>query len=157
MLPFFNGERVPNYPRGEGVLAGMNMSNVKKANIARAALEGVSFEFLLGIEAFRESGFRAGEISLTGGGSKSSIWRSIIADLTGLRVRVPSVKEAAAFGGVLQVLSVLEHKDIADIADEYIEFDDSKEALPALDKNTEYIKAYQKWRSYSDSLGGLYE
>ena len=157
MLPFFNGERVPNYPKGEGVLAGMNIRNVSKANIARAALEGVSYEFLLGLEAFDESGFRASVISLTGGGAKSRIWREIISDLTGLKVRVPLVKEAAAFGAVLQVLSVLEKRNIADIADEHIEFDDEKETSPVLERKAEYRRAYMKWKSYSDALGGLYE
>ena len=157
LLPFFNGERVPNYPKGEGVLAGMNIRNVTKANIARAALEGVSYEFLLGLEAFDESGFRASEISLTGGGAKSRIWKEIISDLTGLKVRVPLVKEAAAFGAVLQVLAVLENKDIADVADEHIGFDDEKETSPVAERRDEYRKAYMKWKRYSDALGGLYE
>lgn len=157
LLPFFNGERVPNFPKGEGVLAGMNMSNIKVSNIARATLEGVSFEFLLGIEAFKESGFEAHSISLTGGGSKSSIWRQIIADLTGLEVRVPLVKEAAAFGAALQALSVLEKKELVKIVKEHIEFDNTKEAHPDASRKSEYERAYKKWKSYMDSLGGLYE
>ena len=28
LLPFFNGERIPDYPNGEAVLGGMNMTNV---------------------------------------------------------------------------------------------------------------------------------
>ncbi len=157
LLPFFNGERVPNFPKGEGVLAGMNMSNIKASNIARATLEGVSFEFLLGIEAFRESGFVASSLSLTGGGSKSAIWRQIIADLTGLEVRVPLVKEAAAFGAALQALAASEKKDLRLIAKEHIEFDNTKEAHPVSSRRCEYERAYRKWKSYMDTLGGLYE
>ncbi len=157
LLPFFNGERVPNFPRGEGVLAGMNMSNIKASNIARATLEGVSFEFLLGLEAFKESGFEAQSLSLTGGGSKSAIWRQIIADLTGLEVRVPLVKEAAAFGAALQALSVSEKRDLSLVVKDHIGFDNTKEAHPIASRRIEYEKAYRKWKSYMDSLGGLYE
>ncbi len=157
LLPFFNGERVPNFPRGEGVLAGMNMSNIKASNIARATLEGVSFEFLLGLEAFKESGFEAQSLSLTGGGSKSAIWRQIIADLTGLEVRVPLVKEAAAFGAALQALSVSEKRDLSLVVNDHIGFDNTKEAHPIASRRIEYEKAYRKWKSYMDSLGGLYE
>lgn len=156
LLPFFNGERVPNYPKGEAVLAGMNMTNVKDANVARAALEGVSYEFLLGLEAFAESGFKAKSLSLTGGGSKSPFWRQMIADITGLEVKVPLVKEAAAFGAALQALSLAEGKSISEIAEEHIGFDKEREAHPDCSAKEKYEKAYKKWKSYSDNLGGLF-
>ena len=94
---------------------------------------------------------------MTGGGSKSAIWRQIIADLTGLEVRVPLVKEAAAFGAALQALAASEKKDLRLIAKEHIEFDNTKEAHPVSSRRCEYERAYRKWKSYMDTLGGLYE
>ncbi len=157
LLPYFNGERVPNYPNGEGVLAGMNMTNISEENIARATLEGVSFGFLLGLEAFKEAGFKANGLTLTGGGSNSALWRQIIADSTSLEVKVPVIKETAAFGAALQALSAISNIDIVKIAKEYILFDETKTTKPNEKNREEYMKAYQKWKKYSETLGGIYE
>ena len=156
MLPFFNGERIPDYPHGKGVLAGMDTINVTRENIARATYEGVSYEFLLGIEAFRELGMDIKAITLTGGGSKSAFWRQLIADLTLCPVRVPKVGEADAFGAVLQALSVHEGRDIASVVSEHLEFDDSRSAVPDKDAHDKYIAAYGTWLGYCKALGPLF-
>jgi xylulokinase len=49
-----------------------------------------------------ELGVAAEELRLVGGGSKSSLWRQIVADVTGLRVSLPAESESAALGGALQ-------------------------------------------------------
>ncbi len=156
MLPFFNGERVPSFPRGEGVLAGMTMTNIKPSNVARATLEGVSFGFLLGLEAFNESGFVPESVTLTGGGSNSALWRQIISDMTALEVRVPSVREAAAFGAALQALSVCSKRDIKEVVDTYLSFDEEKKAVPVLKNREKYLSRYRKWKLYCDTLSPVF-
>ena len=37
MLPFFNGERVPNLPEGKASIMGLNATNYTRENIARAS------------------------------------------------------------------------------------------------------------------------
>ena len=134
----------------------MDTINVTRENIARATYEGVSYEFLLGIEAFRELGMDIKAITLTGGGSKSAFWRQLIADLTLCPVRVPKVGEAAAFGAVLQALSVHEGRDIASVVSEHLEFDDSRSAVPDKDAHDKYIAAYGTWLGYCKALGPLF-
>ena len=116
----------------------MNMTNVKKENIARSALEGVSFEFLLGLEAFKELSFVPKRASLTGGGSKSEFWRQMISDITGLEIRCPQVEEAAAFGSALEALAVAEGRSVVDTAEEHLVFDEEKKAYPNMENHEKY-------------------
>ena len=156
MLPFLNGERIPDYPHGEGVILGMRQGNVTEGNIARAALEGVTYEFLLGLDAFRENGAEVRSLNLTGGGSKSAVWRQLVADMTGCPVRVPAVSEAAAFGAALHGLWCMEGGSIADIAHEHIAYDPSKNAEPDPSKREVYDEGYRRWLRYSDALAPIF-
>ena len=156
MLPFFNGERVPDYPHGEGVLLGMRQSNVTEENIARATLEGVTYEFLLGLDAFRENGIDVSFLTLTGGGSKSRVWRQLVADMTGCPVRVPVIREAAAFGAALHGIWCLLGGRIEDVAKEHIAYDESASAAPSGKDAEVYRECYRKWLCYSDSLAPVF-
>ena len=148
LLPFFNGERVPNFPKGEGVLAGMNMSNMKIENIARAVIEGVTFEFVSGIEKFKSQGIATDTIILTGGGSNSSFWRQMISDMFNATVKVSTNGEAAAFGAALQAYSAMTKQPITEICKAHISYDDSKETYPINGNNEKYKEAYNKWLEY---------
>lgn len=156
LLPFFNGERIPDYPRGEGVLFGMRQGNVSEGNIARATLEGVTYEFLLGLEAFKENGIEVRTLTLTGGGSKSRVWRQLVADMTGCPVRIPAIKEAAAFGAALHGLWCLRNCSIEELADENISFDDSQAAYPGEIDKAIYDAGYRRWTEYSSILSPLF-
>lgn len=156
MLPFFNGERVPDYPHGEGVLFGMRQSNVKKENIMRAAMEGVTYEFLLGIDAFKENGIDVKELILTGGGSKSRLWRKIVSDMTLCPVKVPRIAESAAFGSALHALWCKEGGCIEDVVKEHVEYDSGKAVSPDLKDRRTYEQGYVKWLEYSKALADLF-
>ena len=95
-LPFFNGERTPNLPNGRASIVGITAANCSRENIARAAMESAIFGMRGGLEAFRALGFRAREIRLIGGGSKSALWREIAANVMNLPVKRPANDEAAA-------------------------------------------------------------
>ena len=157
MLPFFNGERVPDFPKGEALVGGMNMTNVKRSNIARSALEGVSFGFLLGLEAFRELSFSPTVISLTGGGSRSPFWRQMISDITGVEIRCPKSGEAAAFGAALQALAAMENRSVSEVAEEHLSFDEDKRAFPDEERHRKYMEAYEKWKVYCGALTPIFK
>lgn len=156
-LPFLNGERVPDLPNGEGVLGGVGIDNYTKENISRAVYEGVTYEFLLGIEAFREKGLEPTVITLTGGGANSRFWRQMVSDMTGCPVRVPKEGEAAAFGAALQALWIVSGGELAALVDEHLSFDESKRAYPDMDNHEKYLKCYTKWSSYVESLTPIFK
>ncbi len=156
MLPFLNGERVPDFPRGEGVLFGMRPGNLTSENIARAAIEGVTYEFLGGLDAFIEQGVSPSALTLTGGGANSLFWRQLVSDMTGLPVRVPVVNEAAAFGAALQGLWLSEGRDITEVIDEHLAFNEERSAFPDESMKTVYAECYEKWKTYCASVAPIF-
>jgi len=102
LLPYFEGERTPNVPDGTGVWFGVNALTSDPAHMARAAMEGATMTMNYGLNRLKELGIRPKEIRLTGGGSRSAVWRSILADIFDAEVVAMAHAEGAAFGGALQ-------------------------------------------------------
>lgn len=99
--PYLMGERAPHWdPKLRGDFIGMTLGH-GRAHFARACYEGIAFalnDVLL--SAQRLSGASFGDMRLLGGGARSATWRQIIADVTGLTVKVP-VNGDASFGAAL--------------------------------------------------------
>jgi len=172
VLPFFNGERTPNLPNGRASINGITTANFKRENLARAALESAIFGMRIGLEGFNTLGFKAKEIRLTGGGSKSPIWQNIAANVTGLPVKVPASSEAAAMGGAIQALwcllknSVNKSSDkakdaksstIEALADEHVVLEGGKVVKPEKKDVAAYNKAYENYSRYLGALSPLYK
>lgn len=102
LLPYLAGERTPNLPRGSGVLHGITTKNFTPAHIARAAIEGVTLGLAYGLDRFRALGVNPTEIRITGGGTKSSFWRQLCADVFGVPTVCLTSSEGAALGGAIQ-------------------------------------------------------
>jgi len=102
LLPYLAGERTPNLPRGSGVLHGLTTRNLTPAHLARAAMEGVTLGLAYGLSRFQDLGVNPSEIRLTGGGSQSSFWRQLCADVFGVPTVCLSSSEGAALGAALQ-------------------------------------------------------
>ncbi len=101
-LPYLNGERTPNLPLGCGILHGLNPDNMNPAHVARSVMEGATLGLAYGLGRFRELGIQPTEIRLTGGGSKSGIWRQICADVFGVPTVCLESSEGAALGAAIQ-------------------------------------------------------
>lgn len=102
MLPFFNGERVPNLPRATASFLGMTSVNATQANLCRAVVESATFGMRYGLELLGSLAEGASQIRLIGGGSNSPVWRQMVADVTDTQVICPEVTDAAALGAALQ-------------------------------------------------------
>ena len=102
LLPYFDGERTPNLPRGTGVLAGLNRTSLTPGGLARAAMEGVTLNMNYGLRRLSALGMKPREIRVTGGGARSAAWRQIMADIFGVPVVAMVEDEGAALGGALQ-------------------------------------------------------
>lgn len=101
-LPYLNGERTPNLPLGSGVLHGLTCENMTAPHMARSVMEGATLGLAYGLARFRELGIAPTEIRLTGGGSKSAIWRQICADVFGVATVCLKSAEGAALGAAIQ-------------------------------------------------------
>jgi xylulokinase len=102
LLPYLDGERTPNLPRGTGVLFGLGRRTLARGHFARAAMEGATLGMNYGLRRLAALGVKAREIRLTGGGARSPVWRQIAADIFGVPVVAMAQDESAALGGALQ-------------------------------------------------------
>ncbi len=101
---------IPSFVRGSGpfrkwntsgALLGLNLST-NRSHIYRAALEGLSFQLRLGLDALSlAAGLKPKAIRVVGGGSKNLLWNRIRADVTGLPIRTIEQKEATALGAAM--------------------------------------------------------
>lgn len=161
VLPFFNGERTPNLPNGRASLLGLTQANFSRENIARATLESAIFGMRIGLESFKKLQFKAREIRLIGGGAKSPLWRSIVANVMGLPVRVPESDEAAAMGAAIQALWCLERSaglstTIKDLCTAHVRVDGGLTVEPDPAQVQAYNEAYGQYSKYLTALAPLY-
>ena len=84
----------------KGAFTGISLQT-RRGDMVRAVLEGVAFQMRLHLEDLRRLGVEAEELRLFGGGAKSPLWCQIIADITGMRVRVPYTHETANLGAAI--------------------------------------------------------
>jgi xylulokinase len=116
LLPYFDGERTPNRPDATGVFHGLR-TTTRRADIARAAFEGVACGLLDGLEALTAARVRThGDIVLVGGGARSPAYQRAIADLSGRVVAVPDAAEHVAAGACVQAAAVLLGRAPDDVA-----------------------------------------
>jgi xylulokinase len=109
-LPYLNGERTPNLPGGSGVMHGLTPRNMTPQNLARAAVEGATLGLAYGLKRFRDLGMNPTEIRLTGGGSRSAVWRQIAADAFHAEVVTLATSEGAALGAAIQAVYARENE-----------------------------------------------
>ncbi|GAA3877381.1 xylulokinase [Leifsonia kafniensis] len=92
-LPYLLGERSPHWnPDAAGAFLGISRHH-GRAEMAKAVLEGVAFNLLSCIQAFRESGAPIERVDAIGGGAASDVWLQIMADIWGVTVRRRTIVE----------------------------------------------------------------
>lgn len=97
-LPYLSGERTPhNDPEATGVFVGLSHES-DRAALGRAVLEGVAFAFADAQEVLVEAGAHLDEVSVIGGGARSSLWGRILASTLG---RTLVYRDAAEVGPAL--------------------------------------------------------
>lgn len=102
LLPYLQGERVPNLPGATGALLGMRHDNLSPGHLFRAAIEGATLGLVSGIERMKRLGLSVSSVRVVGGGSKNPLWRQIIADALQAPVETLVEPESAALGGAIQ-------------------------------------------------------
>ncbi len=78
---------------------GLDLSH-DRFHMARAIMEGVVFQALWMLESFPVTPSPQG-LTLTGGASKSPIWSQLLADISGLPVKLPEVADMACVGAAI--------------------------------------------------------
>ncbi|MEH8046064.1 FGGY-family carbohydrate kinase, partial [Gallibacterium anatis] len=136
-LPYLSGERTPhNDPYASGVFWGLH-HDTTQAEMARAVVEGVSFALTEGIEVLHESGIKADNIMLIGGGAKSHFWRQLLADISGMtfEYRVGGDVGPALGAAKLAQMALHPEQDVATFC-------------PPLELEARYLPDRQKFQQY---------
>ncbi len=100
-LPYFLGEKTPLHdPDLRGVLLGLNLATTR-GDVHRAFLEAIAYGFRSHVEVMEENGLGLGRTTVTNGGSKSRLWREILADVLNRELMSVIDHPGAAFGAAV--------------------------------------------------------
>jgi autoinducer 2 (AI-2) kinase len=82
----------------------------------------------------------------TGGAAKGRLWPQIVADVVGMPVRVPIVKESTALGAALYAgIGAATYRDIGEVVDSLVKFERTVEPQPEARRT--YDERYDAWRA----------
>jgi xylulokinase len=101
-LPYLSGERTPYPdPLARGAWVGLTLRH-KRGHLTRSVLEGVAFGLKDSFALIEGAGLGAIEqVRVSGGGSKSVLWRQILANVLGAELVVVNTTEGAAYGAAI--------------------------------------------------------
>ncbi|MCG3209004.1 MAG: Xylulose kinase [Anaerolineae bacterium] len=101
VLPHFAGSGTPWLDtRSKGAILGLTFADTP-ASIAKALVEGLTFELRVNLDLLRQAGVAITELHAVGGGARSNLWLQLKADICQTPLRVPRVTEAACLGAAL--------------------------------------------------------
>lgn len=101
MLPYLLGERAPWWQPGlTGSMVGLRRSH-GRAEITRAAIEGVAQQLALVRDAVLEAGAEVNAVRATGGGLRSMVWSEAIAASLGMDLELAEGSGGSGLGAVL--------------------------------------------------------
>ena len=100
--PYFEGERTPNLPNATATLSGLTLASTSRANLARAAIEGMLCGLADGLDAVLAQGVTASRLLLVGGSAQNPAVSAIAAQVFGVPVVVPEPAEYVALGAAVQ-------------------------------------------------------
>ncbi len=100
-LPYLAGERSPLWdPLARGAFVGLTLSH-GRAHLARAVLESAALALRHVALPIRAAGVEIGELRITGGTARGDGWNQIKADVLGVRVGIPAIRETALVGAAI--------------------------------------------------------
>ncbi|TAM66531.1 MAG: xylulose kinase [Microbacteriaceae bacterium] len=102
LVPYFEGERTPNLPDATASFHGLTLASGTRANIARAAIEGMLCGLADGLDAVRAVGVREQRLLLIGGAAQNPAVQAIAAQVFDAPVIIPAPGEYVADGAAVQ-------------------------------------------------------
>ncbi len=152
-LPYLSGERTPIWnPAAQGVLFGLTLES-DKGKVARAVVEGVCFALRDVLEVMDELGGEAEVVRVTGGPAESAFLNQMKADVTGLKVEVPTAREAELVGlAIIGYTALGRYSSLREGAQEMVKVGESY--LPDERLKVKYDHLFETYRSLYNALKG---
>ncbi len=144
-LPYLMGERSPiNDTNARGTFIGLTMDTTR-ADMTQAMLEGVAFAIRDSFEVAKGLDVAVPRSNICGGGSKSPLWRQIVANVLGVPLDIVETSEGPGYGGaLLAMVSCGAYPSVADACAALVHIKDTVEPDAAL--TAKYEARYQQFR-----------
>lgn len=141
-LPFLMGERTPHMePAYRGAFLGLNTVHTQ-AHMLRAIMEGIVYCLADCNQMLKDQGVNVRVMRACGGGSRSLLWRRIMADLFECDVRTMEQEEGPAYGGaILAGVGTGIFTSVQDACDALIK---EKDSTPMDEKEAKTYREYHK-------------
>ena len=155
-LPYLMGERSPiNDTDARGLLIGMSM-DTKRSDLVQAVLEGVGFAIRDSFEVAKSLGIPVHSSMICGGGSRSKLWRTMIANILNIELTVPKTEEGPGYGGaMLAMVGTGAYKNVRECCDALISVKETVKPDPEI--AARYESQYQKYKKIYPCVKELYK
>lgn len=149
-LPYFLGEKSPLHdPRLRGSFVGMHLGH-DRADLYRAVLEAIAFGFRHHMDVFAEMGVPLHRAMITNGGSRSTLWKQIHADVLGQPMHPVLDHPGASLGAAHCAAVGVGLVDDWEAAAAGVRLGEPVEPDPA--RHARYVERYALWRDLGDAL-----
>jgi len=119
--------------------------------MAKAVLEGLTFELRINLDLLREAGVTINELHAVGGGARSLLWLQLKADICQVPLRIPQVTEAACLGAALLAGAAAGvYPDLATAVAQTVHLE--RQVKPQPDSVSAYDARYQLYRHVYPTL-----
>jgi xylulokinase len=154
VLPHFAGSGTPWFDTSSrGAILGLNFGTTH-ATLAKAILEGLTFELRVNLDLLQEAGVTLNELHTVGGGARSPLWLRLKADICQLPLRVPQVTEAACLGAALLAGTAAGlYPDLPTAVQQTVQF--KQRIDPEPENVAAYEKRYHQYRHVYPTLSSL--
>ena len=155
-LPYLMGERAPhNDPAARGAFIGMSMDTTR-ADMTQAVLEGVAFAFRDMVESARALGITVDRSTLCGGGAKSDVWKTILANTLNVRLDQLEEEQGPGLGGaLLSGFGRGQYASLDEATGKAVRF--RGQILPEPELTGRYEEKYRVFRSLYPTLKEIYQ
>lgn len=154
-LPYLMGERSPiNDTDARACFVGMSM-DTSRADLVQAVLEGVAFAIRDSVEVARTLGVGPERSRLCGGGSKSPLWRRILANVLGIPLDQVKTEQGPGYGGaMLAMVGCGLYPSVEACANALVEVASTTDPEPEL--TARYESRYQTFRAIYPALRAVF-
>lgn len=154
-LPYLMGERSPiNDTNARATFIGMTMDTTR-ADMTQAMLEGVAFAIRDSFEVAKSLGISIPRSGICGGGAKSALWQTILANVLGIPLDTMVTEQGPGYGAaMLAMVACGQFASVRAAADALVRVRSTVEPDPEL--TARYEKRYAQFRQIYPACKALF-
>lgn len=153
--PYLQGEATPYFDNTlRASFTGIRGYHTK-AHFSRALLEGVGYSLKDCLNVLLDMGIECTEAVIIGGGSKSQLWRQIVADMLKIKLKKTKDSDSSLGSAMLAGVAVGMFSSFEDSVDKCVKFENI-EVLPDYEVAKVYDNGFKFYKEIHDVLAPVY-